>query len=171
MKVIFLATLLCMWSIILPSNAHAEYYQYIGADGAVHFTDNLADVPGDQRNAVKPIQGIRTPPRQTSKTPSHKSNAIAAKKESAPSATPAWDARLKRTAEKLNREKKALKKMYDKLQAERRHIGEPPGIKAPVRKVQAYQDKIHALNQHIKTYKKKRAEFIKKVKTLNTMIR
>lgn len=171
MKVIFLAMLLCIWSIILPSNTHAEYYQYTGADGAVHFTDNLADVPRDQRNAVKSIQGIRTPPRQTGRTPSHKSNAAAAKKESAPSATPAWDARLKGTAEKLNREKKALKKMYDKLQAERRQIGEPPGIKAPVSKVQAYQDKIHALNQRIKAYKKRRAEFLKKVKAFNTMIK
>ena len=42
--------LICMW---LPSSALAEYYQYRDQNGVLRFTDNLADVPEDQRQQIK----------------------------------------------------------------------------------------------------------------------
>jgi len=41
--------LICMW---LPSSALAEYYQYRDQNGVLRFTDNLADVPEDQRQQI-----------------------------------------------------------------------------------------------------------------------
>ena len=42
--------LICMW---LPSSALAEYYQYRDQNGVLRFTDNLADVPEDQRQQIE----------------------------------------------------------------------------------------------------------------------
>jgi hypothetical protein len=42
--------LICM---LLPSSVLAEYYQYRDQNGVLRFTDNLADVPEDQRQQIK----------------------------------------------------------------------------------------------------------------------
>ena len=42
--------LICMW---LPSSVLAEYYQYRDQNGVLRFTDNLADVPEDQRQQIE----------------------------------------------------------------------------------------------------------------------
>ena len=42
--------LICMW---LPSSVLAEYYQYRDQNGVLRFTDNLADVPEDQREQIE----------------------------------------------------------------------------------------------------------------------
>ena len=41
--------LICM---LLPSSVLAEYYQYRDQNGVLRFTDNLADVPEDQRQQI-----------------------------------------------------------------------------------------------------------------------
>ncbi len=42
--------LICM---LLPSSVLAEYYQYRDQNGVLRFTDNLADVPEDQRQQIE----------------------------------------------------------------------------------------------------------------------
>ena len=42
--------LICMW---LPSSVLAEYYQYRDQNGVLRFTDNLADIPEDQRQQIE----------------------------------------------------------------------------------------------------------------------
>lgn len=51
MRLLFaLLFLICMW---LPSSVLAEYYQYRDQNGVLRFTDNLADVPEDQRQQIE----------------------------------------------------------------------------------------------------------------------
>jgi len=51
MRLLFaLLFLICMW---LPSSVLAEYYQYRDQNGVLRFTDNLADVPEDQREQIE----------------------------------------------------------------------------------------------------------------------
>ena len=174
MKVIFLAMLFCAWSMLPPLNARADYYKYKGPDGAVHFTDNLADVPQDQRTGLKPIREVQAQPPQAIEMPTQESNAVETKKGESVQQTKThstWDGRLRNTAKQLNQEKKDLNEKYNKLQAERKQIGKPPGLKTPLNEVQAYEDKVDALNDRIKAYEKKRAEFQKKVDAFNTMVK
>ncbi len=42
--------LICM---LLPSSVLAEYYQYRDQNGVLRFTDNLADIPEDQRQQIE----------------------------------------------------------------------------------------------------------------------
>ncbi|MBE9582728.1 MAG: DUF4124 domain-containing protein, partial [Proteobacteria bacterium] len=37
---------------IFPALASAEFYKYVDKNGSVRFTDNLANVPADQRSQV-----------------------------------------------------------------------------------------------------------------------
>lgn len=51
MRLLFaLLFLICM---LLPSSVLAEYYQYRDQNGVLRFTDNLADVPEDQREQIE----------------------------------------------------------------------------------------------------------------------
>ncbi len=48
-----LYTLLFLICMLLPSSVLAEYYQYRDQNGVLRFTDNLADVPEDQREQIE----------------------------------------------------------------------------------------------------------------------
>ena len=51
MRLLFaLLFLICM---LLPSSVLAEYYQYRDQNGVLRFTDNLADIPEDQRQQIE----------------------------------------------------------------------------------------------------------------------
>ncbi len=45
----------------MPSSA-AEYYRWVDQDGVVHFTDNLHNIPENQRAPAKRIQAADSPP-------------------------------------------------------------------------------------------------------------
>ena len=45
----------------MPSLA-AEYYRWVDQDGVVHFTDNLHNIPENQRGPAKRIQATDSPP-------------------------------------------------------------------------------------------------------------
>ena len=171
MKAIFLLLILCMCSVVLPFRTYAEYYQYKGADGAVHFTDNLADVPRNQRSDVKQLTGISTESPRESVAPSQDSNTVVTDKGAAKPSSATWDGRLRITAQKLDREKARLDKLFDRLTAERKHIGKPPAFDSSVQELQAYDSKVNALNRQIDAYGKKRAAFQKKVDAFNAKIK
>ncbi len=56
-----LAILLCLLPGAIPSSA-AEYYRWVDQDGVVHFTDNLHNIPENQRGPAKRIQAADSPP-------------------------------------------------------------------------------------------------------------
>lgn len=52
---------LCVLAGAMPSLA-AEYYRWVDQDGVVHFTDNLHNIPENQRAPAKRIQATDSPP-------------------------------------------------------------------------------------------------------------
>ncbi len=51
-------TVFCIWSAVSVS---AEYYQWIDKDGVKHFTDNVSEIPEDQRPGLNIYKSIETP--------------------------------------------------------------------------------------------------------------
>lgn len=55
------AGLLLVVSLLAPSAPWAEFYRYTGKDGAIHFTDDLNEVPPDQRGEVEAFTETQSP--------------------------------------------------------------------------------------------------------------
>lgn len=43
----------------IAGNVQGEYYKYKDSDGVVHFTDNLDDVPREQREDIQMFEGVK----------------------------------------------------------------------------------------------------------------
>jgi flagellar motility protein MotE (MotC chaperone) len=46
--------------ILIPAYSTADFYEYTDNNGVLHFTDNPADVPKDQRASLKPHAEIKS---------------------------------------------------------------------------------------------------------------
>ncbi len=174
MRTVFLLTICVCFLLLLPKAASAQYYQYKGTDGALHYTDNLADVPADQRPNVKPIRGTWSQvPVSDKPQPAIGSDADADARNT-PEKQPSAAGRkiAEQTLEKLKREKAALDKTFHRLEAEKKQLEEnPPGKKASINEIQAYDNRIYELNRRIKEYQKRRKEFSKKAKAYNKTVK
>ena len=53
---------LLVFGVVLTSNPlRAEFYRYVGEDGAIHFTDDLSQVPPDQRKKMDTYSSTEPP--------------------------------------------------------------------------------------------------------------
>jgi len=137
--------LICCLVLASASFVMAEYYQYVDKDGMKHFTDDLSQVPKDQRPNLKTYQTIQPPPENESpdtKMPGS-NNALAIE------ALLAEDNRLKKEYNALNKKKEALIKQEKTLSGEE------------------YNTRITGLNLEIKQYQKKFEEYNNRVKEYN----
>ncbi len=57
----YLTILICLLLRTMPSSA-AEYYRWVDQDGVVHFTDNLHNIPENQRGPATRIQATESSP-------------------------------------------------------------------------------------------------------------
>jgi hypothetical protein len=67
----FSVGLLLVVSLLFPSALWAEFYRYTGEDGAIHFTDDLNEVPPNQRGQVEAFSETKSaqPPAAVEKDP------------------------------------------------------------------------------------------------------
>ncbi|NOY68080.1 MAG: DUF4124 domain-containing protein [Deltaproteobacteria bacterium] len=166
---------LLIFAAVIP--ASAKYYQYTGPDGAVHFTDNIAEVPEDQRPGVKsyreiePDQAVPQEAAATGEGDSASGEPASGSGGTRPAtAAPSsntWDGKLKIRAADLDREKAELDRKFGALEAERSSLGEPPLSDASMKDVQAYEDKVNTLNEKIKAYDRENKAFKEKVAAFN----
>jgi hypothetical protein len=110
---------------VLPGLCLAELYMYKDKDGLTHFTDNLADVPEDQRSQVTRLPETKSPvvPKAESveeQQPAVSQEAEAAAPEPVPEPNqekkdPAVLESLKATKERLDKERRQLEREQDGL--------------------------------------------------------
>ena len=151
MNGIILYAFIAVFFLSLP--ASAEFYQYRDESGTLHFTDNLGDVPVEQRAGIKRYHELKPdvppPPKQ----------AGVEKGVSGRTVPEGVDA--------LQQEKKALDDMYEKLEAEKDALTKNvPKKDAPPDVIATYKRKVDRLNRRIKDYEKKRKAFKEKLDAL-----
>lgn len=122
--VIFAALLLCL----AGANTFAEYYQYIDQNGVRHFTDNILEVPENQRKKLKVHQSIDSK-----------------------SAEPAAPAKKQITPEELIVKKDELDRLHDDLMKKRDELNQQKEKIGDKR----YNERATALNKEIKAYQAK----------------
>jgi predicted RNase H-like nuclease (RuvC/YqgF family) len=138
--------------------AFGKYYRYTDANGVLRFTDNLADVPKDQRPNVKTFKSIKS---RVAKDEAGPESTVKA----APPSNNSRDEEYAREKDKLDRRQAELNKLFMKLQNERTALAaKAPPAGASAETIDAYRQKVENLNTRIGRYEKQRAEFEKKLK-------
>lgn len=172
MKAGFLVLLTAGMLTLAPLVAYAEFYRYKDAQGVMRYTDNLAEVPEDQRPQVTTYQEVRTPP--PAPPP--------AGERQAEGSTPADDAPIETfavdpaTLERLDATKKALDQEYAELMDSKQKLLKEKEEKLKglaARDVTArkdYEDRVKALNDRIQDYEKRREAFVQESSALNKSV-
>jgi chromosome segregation ATPase len=163
-----------LWAAALsmfPIRASAEFYRFKDAQGVMRYTDNLAEVPEDQRPQVTTYQEVRTA------TPAVETDGArqedAAPPDNAPIETFAADPA---TLERLDATKKALDQEYaDLMDSKQKLLKEKEeklkGLAArDVNARKDYEDRVKALNDRIQDYEKRREAFVQESNALNKSV-
>jgi hypothetical protein len=141
------ALILLLSLTMIPGLCWAEFYKYRDANGVVRFTDNLGDVPRDQRENIQEYQETTTP--EVTEAPVEE--------------TPDLNTR----ADQLNVERELLAKEYAELEKEREKIEQTTRDPQNDADYEAFKQQVDAYNDRIKAYEEKRKQFQIKVDAFN----
>ena len=161
---------LCFFFLFIGTNpAMAEFYRYYDENGALRFTDNIAEVPEDQLPEIKHYDEEKdylTPQeqaararaeRQIEKQNTHEGKSSAIRRVEVKSPDD-----LQGVREQLDDDFADLEYRKEQLQAERATLSTPE-------QVRAYKEKVRTLNEDIKRFESRRQEFVKKAKKYNAL--
>jgi len=171
MKKTTLAFLLVIFPMFtVPSSA--DIYKYIDANGQKRWTDDLSQVPPEQRTTVEQIETEN----DTSGQPNPVSDGGMQTEKSGPldAKLPDTDAenetaRLDREA--LNREQSDLNALYKELVAEKAQLEKAKSEAASAEAQEELKQKINAYNEKAKAYDQRLTRFNQKASQYNQQIR
>ncbi|MEW5735469.1 MAG: DUF4124 domain-containing protein [Thermodesulfobacteriota bacterium] len=145
----------------IPSQSLAEYYRYRDEKGVTRYTDNLADVPVDQREGAKEYEEFVTPPGEKKAVvkPDAKSSGGGATSMEKP--TPSDVTSLTARQDSLTAEYSRLMEEKSRLEEERAQITSKA-------QTEAFNRKANEFNQKISAYEKKRARLEKEIQGMQT---
>ena len=156
----------------LAGTAAGEFYRYRDANGVTRFTDNIMEVPADQRPAIKsytePDDDL-TPEEKAQKT--RKDEALRQKQEL--KARQTKQVRQLESADitspaGLQEMKAALDREYDGLLREKRTLDDQQARMKSNTELRRWREEVRELNQRIADFEVRRTAFKKKVDSLNT---
>jgi len=164
-----LFALLIMLYLWLPTSVWAEFYKYKDQNGTLHFTDNIAEVPKDQRpqveryteqkDQVAPEKKRRKVRREDSgqqKAQVDKIKKIEIRQE-----------KTKIAAENLSRIKAAMDKEYANLMKEKKTLVRVGNTMTDPSNIEVFNEDVINLNERIAEFEKRRLEFKKKADAFN----
>ncbi|MFZ2633289.1 MAG: DUF4124 domain-containing protein [Desulfosalsimonadaceae bacterium] len=170
-KIVFLSVLLFM-----ATPASGEYYQYEDSQGNQRFTDDVANIPEDQRTDIKTFESVQSEPQQDMtgedavQEEDASDNQKAAEETDTAKAKPSVVGVDRKKIDELNATREELRKTFAALEAERNAIGPPPPKNAKSVVKKEYNNKISELNRKINAYQQRTKEFDEKVKAYNSQI-
>jgi hypothetical protein len=139
----------CLILCLIPGLAAAEFYKYRDQNGIVRFTDNLLDVPKDQRGAVEQYKEIVTPRTADETRPTDQLKDLNAR------------------ADALNAERDLLAKEYADLEKEREAIEKATRNPQNATEYDTDKKQVDDYNAGIRAYEEKRKLFQEKVDAFN----
>ena len=171
-QVILLSVMLFM---AMP--ASAEYYQYHDYQGNQVFTDDIANIPEDQRPDIKTFESVQSNPPQdmTGNEAVREEDTADGDKEGSDGTEtdmaqekPSTVGADSKNVDELKATREELRKTLDGLEAERTAIGPPPPNTAKPEIKAAYNAKVSELNRKIVMYQERTKEFDEQVKAYNS---
>lgn len=110
---------------IFTTPVRCEYYQYVDQKGVKHFTDNISQIPEDQRKNLNIYQSIKSPEKEPAAEPDNKM-----------------------TAESLTIQRAELDKKYNDLIAKKQKLEDQ---KKEINETR-YNELVNELNREIRQY-------------------
>jgi len=141
---------------LIPMPVFAEFYKYKDANGVLRFTDNLLEVPRDQRENIQTYKEVVTPEPEPDISDAQKEDAALKNQNN--------------RAEQINSEREVLEQSFKALDAERKSILESPTSPQEQEAYEAHKQRIEAFNARIKAYEEQRKMFQAKVDAYNAEI-
>ena len=138
---------------LVPIPVGAEYYKYRDTNGVLRFTDNLLDVPEDQRANIQAYQEVVTPEQKPE----------ASDVEDEEAALKDRNSRI----EQLHNERESLEQSFKDLEEERESLLASPPTPQDQEAYQSHRKRIEAFNEKIKAYEEKRKGFQAKIDAFN----
>ena len=148
------ALIVTVFYILSAASVSAEYYQWIDQDGIKHFTDNVSEIPEDQRPGLNIYKSIKTPEKKKSdiNKPEKKKNLIT--HESLVKKKDALDIEYNNLVKKketlIKQEKSLDKTKYNKLVTELNIV-----IQKYQKKTDEYEIFVEKYNKQVQPPKKK----------------
>lgn len=148
--------------LLLPYPSFAEFYKYRDETGAIRFTDDLTQVPPDQRPKVQNYaepKDFATPdekPRQNRRRTEEPSEPATSVRENPEE----WAARLKERKSALEQEYNEIIRVKQTLKARRATLGTPASY-------QEYNKEQARLRDRAEAYERERKRFEEEVEAYN----
>jgi chromosome segregation ATPase len=142
---------------LVPIPACAEFYKYRDANGVLRFTDNLMEVPEDQRENLKSYTEVVTPEEKPQISESAKKAAALKNRNS--------------RIDQMNGERESLAQSFNELETERKAILESAPDPQDQEAYEAHRQRIMTFNEKIKAYEEKRKQFQEKIDAFNAEVK
>jgi len=139
---------------LVPIPICAEFYKYRDANGVLRFTDNLMDVPEDQREKLQSYREVVTPEEKPQISESAQKAAALKNRNN--------------RIEQMNGEREALAQTFNDLETERKAILESEPDPQDQKVYEAHRQRITTFNEQIKAYEEKRKQFQVKIDAFNS---
>ncbi|MBN1842559.1 MAG: DUF4124 domain-containing protein [Deltaproteobacteria bacterium] len=162
----------------LPALASAEFYKYLDKNGNVRFTDNLANVPADQRSKVDEYENPPYPSSQEKKTEVEADEKLDREKSDQPAQAgrPPKEPLIERmksnaAAQKLKETGARLREEYEALMKEREQLDKISTIRMTPAARKELVEKITHFNARIRDYDKRKEAYNKETQAHNASIK
>jgi len=149
--------------------AGAEYYRYTDDNGNVCFTDNLGDVPKDQREVAKQYDSSGAQPDAGSADFDDSSGKTDPGQAQKPYSSKSPGS-LQDKGKELAREKEALDRTHRKLVKQRNQLKNKSEKEMTEQERKEYSEKVSRYNEKTTDYQKRLDEFNKKVNKYNQSV-
>jgi len=154
--------ILALALMLFPVQGRAEFYKYKDAGGVWHFTDNMNEVPEEQRpdvgtyteaiDALTPMQKWKKQRAEEDKRKPEKSSAKTLPEKKKKTDSPEKKARLEKKKSSLEHENATLVKEQQALLKFNINLADETRLKV-------YKIKVARLNKRIEAYERKRQAF------------
>jgi hypothetical protein len=160
-------------AMVFAGPAFAQFYKYLNKQGEVRFTDDINQVPQDQRAAARSY-----PESQLSDTSTaEKSSAVKEEKPTGPeppasaaAAGGVGEDPIEGTRARLDALKKEVEAEYQMLVKEKDRLAKERETQKTREQITAYNKGVEAFNQQAESFEKKNNEFRKLAESYNALV-
>lgn len=148
-------------ALLIPAPLAAQFYRYTDARGNVRFTDDINQVPEDQRARVRRYAEAAAP--ETEAAPEPAKSSTAGRTAPDPAAPPDTEAEAPGSLEDIRARIEERKK---RLEAEYRALADERAALAQEKEARKSREQIHAYNRRVEAFNQRAARYEEETETL-----